>query len=137
MGQSRRGAMGVLRPLVMVIPKFIQISLPLPPLKPMAQSRRGVFQVAVHPLMVAIPRFIQPLTPLPLLKPMDQSRRGVAVLEVQVRPLIVAIPRFIQLSMPLLPLKPMAQSRRGVTHALEALHLHLSLHPIKYRSVLT
>jgi hypothetical protein len=36
--------------------------VPLPPLKPMAQSRRGVVQVMevqMHPLALAIPRFIQ------------------------------------------------------------------------------
>jgi hypothetical protein len=33
------------RPLVMTIPRFIQLILPLPPLKPMDQSRRGVAQV--------------------------------------------------------------------------------------------
>ncbi|VVH66185.1 hypothetical protein BSPLISOX_256 [uncultured Gammaproteobacteria bacterium] len=52
-------------------------------------------------------------------------------MEVQVHPLIEAILRFIQLSMPLSPLKPTDQSRRGVTHALEALHLRLVLHPIR------
>ncbi|VVM25226.1 hypothetical protein BSPWISOXPB_6338, partial [uncultured Gammaproteobacteria bacterium] len=87
-------------PLVVAIPRFIQLMVPLPPLKPMAQSRRGVTQileVQVHPLVVAIPRFIQ-LVPLPPLKPMVQSRRGVTqILEVQVHPLVVAILRFIQL----------------------------------------
>ncbi|VVM25225.1 hypothetical protein BSPWISOXPB_6337 [uncultured Gammaproteobacteria bacterium] len=46
----------------MAIPRFIQLMVPLPPLKPMVQSRRGVTQileVQVHPLVVAIPRFIQ------------------------------------------------------------------------------
>jgi hypothetical protein len=32
----------ILKNLVMAIPRFIQIGVPLPPLKPMAQSRRGV-----------------------------------------------------------------------------------------------
>jgi hypothetical protein len=44
-------------PLVLAIPRFIQLGLPLPPLKPMAQSRRGVTQVLevqVHPLVVAV-----------------------------------------------------------------------------------
>ena len=98
MAQSRRGVTHIMEaqmhPLALAIPRFIQLSVPLPPLKPMDQSRRGVTQIMeaqMHPLALAIPRFIQPLTPLPLLKPMDQSRRGVAVLEVQVRPLIVVI----------------------------------------------
>jgi vacuolar-type H+-ATPase subunit F/Vma7 len=46
------------RPLVVAIPRFIQLGMPLPPLKPMAQSRRGVTQMLeaqVHPLVVAIP----------------------------------------------------------------------------------
>jgi hypothetical protein len=40
-------------PLVMAIPRFIQIGIPLPSLKPMAQSRRGahrVMKAQVHPL---------------------------------------------------------------------------------------
>jgi hypothetical protein len=47
---------------VMAIPRFIQLIMPLPPLKPMDQSRRGVIQsmeVQVRPLVMAIPRFIQ------------------------------------------------------------------------------
>jgi hypothetical protein len=50
--------------------RFIQLGLPLLPLKPMVQSRRGVTQileVQVHPLVLATPRFIQlglPLLPL-------------------------------------------------------------------------
>jgi hypothetical protein len=32
-------------PLVLAIPRFIQLGLPLPPLKPMVQSRRGVTQI--------------------------------------------------------------------------------------------
>jgi hypothetical protein len=46
----------------MAIPRFIQLSMPLPPLKPMGQSRRGVIQMMeaqAHPLIMAIPRFIQ------------------------------------------------------------------------------
>jgi hypothetical protein len=42
-------------PLVVAIPRFIQLGVPLPPLKPMAQSRRGVIRVMeaqVHPLAV-------------------------------------------------------------------------------------
>jgi hypothetical protein len=31
--------------LVLAIPRFIQLGLPLPPLKPMVQSRRGVTQI--------------------------------------------------------------------------------------------
>ncbi|VVH64963.1 hypothetical protein BSPLISOX_1658 [uncultured Gammaproteobacteria bacterium] len=38
MGQSRRGVMETqAHPLIMAIPRFIQISMPLPPLKPMGQ----------------------------------------------------------------------------------------------------
>jgi hypothetical protein len=33
------------RPLVMAIPRFIQLRMPSPPLKPMDQLRRGVIQV--------------------------------------------------------------------------------------------
>jgi hypothetical protein len=46
------------------IPRFIQIDMHLPPLKPMAQSQRGVIgvrrimEVEVRPLIVVIPRFI-------------------------------------------------------------------------------
>jgi hypothetical protein len=42
-------------PLIMAIPRFIQLRLPLPPLKPMDQSRRGVIHVweaQVHPLII-------------------------------------------------------------------------------------
>jgi hypothetical protein len=39
MVQSRRGVMeSTVCPLVMAIPRFIQIHMPLPPLKPMGQS---------------------------------------------------------------------------------------------------
>ncbi|VVH64612.1 hypothetical protein BSPLISOX_968, partial [uncultured Gammaproteobacteria bacterium] len=31
-------------PLIMVISRFIQMIMPLPPLKPMGQSRRGVMR---------------------------------------------------------------------------------------------
>jgi hypothetical protein len=74
------------------------LGAPLPPLKPMAQSRRGVTQVLevqVRLLVVAIPKFIQLGAPLPPLKPMAQSRRGVIqILEAQARLLVVAIPKF-------------------------------------------
>jgi hypothetical protein len=40
------------RPLVVAIPRFIQIRMPLPPLKPMAQSRCG----AVRILEVQMPK---------------------------------------------------------------------------------
>ncbi|VVH64525.1 hypothetical protein BSPLISOX_360 [uncultured Gammaproteobacteria bacterium] len=69
-----------MHPLVAAIPRFIQLGVPLPPLKTMGQSRRGVIQVLevqVHPLVAAIPRFIQLGVPLPPLKLMEQSRRGV------------------------------------------------------------
>ncbi len=42
--------------------KIYSTAVPLPPLKPMVQSRRGVTQILeaqAHPLAVAIPRFIQ------------------------------------------------------------------------------
>jgi hypothetical protein len=51
-----------MHPMVWAIPRFIQLVGPLPPLKPMDQSRRGVIQsmeVQVRPLTVATPRFIQ------------------------------------------------------------------------------
>jgi hypothetical protein len=40
----------------MAIPRFIQLRMPLPPLKPMAQSRRGVMilEAQTHPLIMAI-----------------------------------------------------------------------------------
>jgi hypothetical protein len=56
-------------PLVVTIPRFIQIMVPLPLLKPMDQSRRGVIRVMeaqVRPLIMAIPKFIQLGVPLPL-----------------------------------------------------------------------
>jgi hypothetical protein len=56
----------VIEPLVLraakAIPRFIQLEMPLPPLKPMVQSRRGAVQMLaaqVHPLVLAIPKFIQ------------------------------------------------------------------------------
>jgi hypothetical protein len=58
MAQSRCGAVRILeaqmRPLIVAIPRFIQLGMPLLPLKPMAQLRRGVVQVMeaqVHPLV--------------------------------------------------------------------------------------
>jgi hypothetical protein len=48
MGQSWRGVFRIMevqvRPLMVAIPRFIQMDTPLPPLKLMAQSRRGVTQ---------------------------------------------------------------------------------------------
>jgi hypothetical protein len=49
------------RPLTVAIPRFIHLSMPLPLLKLMVQSRGGVPQMLeaqVRPLTVAIPRFI-------------------------------------------------------------------------------
>jgi hypothetical protein len=49
-------------PLTKVISRFIQLHIPLLPLKPMAQSRRGVVQILeaqTHPMAKAIPKFIQ------------------------------------------------------------------------------
>jgi hypothetical protein len=46
-----------MRPLIVAIPRFIQLGMPLLPLKPMAQLRRGVVQVMeaqVHPLLYLI-----------------------------------------------------------------------------------
>jgi hypothetical protein len=46
-------------PLVVAILRFIQLIVPLPPLKPMAQSRRGVIQILeaqARLLVVAIPK---------------------------------------------------------------------------------
>ncbi|SHN94144.1 hypothetical protein BCLUESOX_1705, partial [bacterium endosymbiont of Bathymodiolus sp. 5 South] len=49
-----------MHPLVVAIPKFIQLGLLLLSLRPMDQSRRGVTQtkeVQMHPLVMTIPRF--------------------------------------------------------------------------------
>jgi hypothetical protein len=79
---------------------FIQLMVPLPPLKPTAQSWRGVLPILeaqVLPPVAAIPRFIQLVLPLPPLNPMAQSRRGVVqVMEVQVHPLVAAMSRFVE-----------------------------------------
>jgi hypothetical protein len=63
MGQSRRGVAQVLeaqvRPLIVVILRFIQLMVPLLLLKLMGQSRCGVphmLEARVHPLVVAILR---------------------------------------------------------------------------------
>jgi hypothetical protein len=49
MGQSRRGVKRMMEaqahPLIMATPRFIQLSLPLPPLKPMVQSWLGVIRI--------------------------------------------------------------------------------------------
>ncbi|CAC9449324.1 hypothetical protein [uncultured Gammaproteobacteria bacterium] len=49
MVQSRRGVSQVLeaqvRPMIVAIPRFIQLRMPSPPLKPMVQSRRGVIRI--------------------------------------------------------------------------------------------
>jgi hypothetical protein len=50
------------KPLIVAILRFTQLQVPLPPLKPMAQSRRGLTQVLdakEHPLAKVIPGFIQ------------------------------------------------------------------------------
>jgi hypothetical protein len=50
-------------PLIMAIPRFIQLVVPLPPLKPMGQSRRGATQIEgaqVRLLVVAIHTLIDP-----------------------------------------------------------------------------
>jgi hypothetical protein len=47
-----------------ILNRFIQMGMPLLPLKPMAQLQRGVphmLEARVHPLVVDIPRFIQRL----------------------------------------------------------------------------
>jgi hypothetical protein len=89
----------VIEPSALRAAKAFILRVLLLPLKPMAQSRRGVAQIGevrVHLLAVAMPKFIQLGVPLPLLKLTAQSRRGVAhMLEAQVHPLAVAIPRFI------------------------------------------
>jgi hypothetical protein len=49
-------------PLTVVIPRFIQMHMPLPPLRLTVQSRRGVIQileVQTHSLTKAISKFIQ------------------------------------------------------------------------------
>jgi hypothetical protein len=89
-------------PLLASIPRFIQLRMPLPPLKLMGQSQRGVPQVLPHTLID--PSALRAAKALPV--PMDQSRRGVVrVMEAQTHPLIMAIPRFIQLRLPLPPAK--------------------------------
>jgi hypothetical protein len=58
--------------------RFIQIGIPLPPLKLMGQSRRGVMgllEVQVSLLIMATLRFIQLMAPLPLLKVMGFTPR--------------------------------------------------------------
>ncbi|VVM24595.1 hypothetical protein BSPWISOXPB_4989 [uncultured Gammaproteobacteria bacterium] len=58
MAQSRRGVTQVLEvqvhPLVVAIPRFIQLDTPLLPLKLMVQSRRGVIRIVedlpLHPI---------------------------------------------------------------------------------------
>jgi hypothetical protein len=68
--------------LAAVIPRFILIKKPLPPLHAMAQSRHGAMYIMevkthpTHPPTKAIPKFIQLLMPLPPLKLMAQSRGG-------------------------------------------------------------
>ena len=77
-----------------VILRFIQIHMPLLPLKPMAQSRRGVAQILeaqTHPMTKAIPRFIQMNLPLLLLGPMAQSGHGVTQVMEAHMPLVVTI----------------------------------------------
>ncbi|VVM21044.1 hypothetical protein BSPWISOXPB_6347 [uncultured Gammaproteobacteria bacterium] len=93
-----------MHPLVVAIPRFIQLGLPLPPLNRWLNQAWGDSDSggATHPLVVAIPRFIQLMAPLPPLKPMAQSRRGVTqMLEAQVHPLVGVMSRFIQLMAPL------------------------------------
>jgi hypothetical protein len=66
MAQSRCGAVRILeaqmRPLIVAIPRFIQLSMSLLPLKPTGQLQRGVIRIGevqqVRPLITAIPRFI-------------------------------------------------------------------------------
>jgi hypothetical protein len=63
-------------PLTKVISRFIQLHIPLLPLKLMVQSRCGVTHLLeaethpAYPLTKAILRFIQLQLPLPPLKPM-------------------------------------------------------------------
>jgi hypothetical protein len=53
-----------MRLLAKAIPRFIQLGGPLPPLKPMGQSQRGVIRMLeaqmrpTHPLIKAILRFL-------------------------------------------------------------------------------
>jgi hypothetical protein len=61
-----------MRPMIVAIPRFIQLGVPLLPLKPTGQSRRGVIRIMeaqVRPMVKAIPKFIQLVKPLPPLKP--------------------------------------------------------------------
>jgi hypothetical protein len=62
------------------MPRFIQMDMPLPLLKLMAQSKRGAIQrvtAKMYPLTKAISIFIQAIAPLLPLKPMAQLHRGV------------------------------------------------------------
>jgi hypothetical protein len=99
-----------MHPLVTTIPRSIQLLVPLLPLKPMGQSRRGVthlLEVQVRPLIMA---FV----------PVVFVRLGAGV----VPPIDEEPHKFIQLSLLLLSLKPMGQSRRGVTQTKEV-QMHL------------
>ncbi|SEI05058.1 hypothetical protein BAZSYMA_ACONTIG177707_0 [Bathymodiolus azoricus thioautotrophic gill symbiont] len=65
----------------LIMRQIMLIRQPLPPLKVMAQSWRGVthiLEVKKHPLIVAIPRFIQMNVSLLLLKLMARLRHGAA-----------------------------------------------------------
>ncbi|VVM23903.1 hypothetical protein BSPWISOXPB_11228 [uncultured Gammaproteobacteria bacterium] len=126
-----------MHPLIVAIPRFIQLGMPLLPLKPMAQLRRGVVRVMeaqVHPLVVVIPKFIQLTAPLPAVKADgsitvwgDSSYGGAGA------PSGGGYTKIYSTGGALSPLKPMAQSRCGVIRIMEG----LSLHPIKYRLVST
>jgi hypothetical protein len=53
--ESRRGVhmlMAKVHPLTVAIPIFIQLSMPLPLLKPMVQSRRGGTQLMEAPFLL-------------------------------------------------------------------------------------
>jgi hypothetical protein len=62
--------------MIKAMPKFIQLIKPLPPLKPMGQSRRGAMWV-LRPLAMVIPKFIQISLPLP---PLSALRAAKALL---------------------------------------------------------
>ncbi|VVM25956.1 hypothetical protein BSPWISOXPB_4840 [uncultured Gammaproteobacteria bacterium] len=63
MVQSRRGVKRVgeaqVHPMIVAISRFIQLIKVLPLLKPMAQSRHGVFRVQVRPLILDTLRFFK------------------------------------------------------------------------------
>jgi hypothetical protein len=104
------------RPLVMATLRFIQLSLPLSPLKPMGQSRRG----APHLLEAQRPPLILRIKEKIALSVLSEAFLAVTVYRVRALT-SVGVPLMVQVALSILkPLKPMGQSRRGAPHLLEA-----------------